>query len=50
MREEATTKTEWERYLDLAIEAYEEGMRLDLNDFYPISNLPRLYRSRGAGW
>jgi hypothetical protein len=22
-------------------------MRLDLNDFYPTSNLPRLYRSRG---
>jgi hypothetical protein len=23
-------------------------MRLDLNDFYPTSNLPRLYRSRGG--
>jgi tetratricopeptide repeat protein len=35
------------RYLDLAIEAYEKGMALDLNDYYPTSNLPRLYRLRG---
>jgi tetratricopeptide repeat protein len=35
------------RYLDLAIEAYEKGMVLDLNDYYPTSNLPRLYRLRG---
>ena len=47
LRDKATTKAERQRYLDLAIEAYEEGMRLDLNDFYPTSNLPRLYRSRG---
>jgi hypothetical protein len=47
LRDAATTKAERVRYLDLAIEAYEEGMRLDLNDFYPTSNLPRLYRSRG---
>jgi tetratricopeptide (TPR) repeat protein len=33
--------------LDLAIEQYERGMRLDLNDFYPPSNLPFLYRERG---
>src|SRR5262249_34214723 len=26
---------------------YERGMVLDLNDFYPTSNLPRLYRQRG---
>ncbi len=36
-----------ERYLYLAIEAYEQGMLLDLNDYYPASNLPRLYRLRG---
>jgi tetratricopeptide (TPR) repeat protein len=29
-----------------AIDAYERGMRLDLNDYYPSSNLPRLYRRR----
>ena len=33
--------------LDLAIEHYDRGMRLDLNDFYPSSNLPFLYRERG---
>jgi tetratricopeptide (TPR) repeat protein len=33
--------------LDLAIESYDRGMRLDLNDFYPSSNLPFLYRERG---
>jgi len=38
---------EREHYLDLAIEAYEQGMLLDLNDYYPASNLPRLYRLRG---
>jgi tetratricopeptide (TPR) repeat protein len=36
------------RHLDLAIEHYERGMRLDLNDYYPSSNLARLYRARGA--
>jgi hypothetical protein len=30
-----------------AIEHYERGMMLDLNDYYPTSNLPRLYRMRG---
>lgn len=34
-------------YLDRAIEQYDLGMRLDLNDFYPASNLPRLLRIRG---
>jgi tetratricopeptide (TPR) repeat protein len=34
------------RYLDQAIEHYERGMRLDLNDYYPACNLPRLYRER----
>jgi tetratricopeptide (TPR) repeat protein len=33
-------------HLDLAIEHYERGMRLDLNDYYPSCNLPRLYRQR----
>ena len=31
-----------------AIEHYERGMMLDLNDFYPASNLPRLYRARAG--
>jgi len=35
------------RYLDQAIEAYEQGMRLDLGGYYPVSNLARLYRERG---
>jgi tetratricopeptide (TPR) repeat protein len=35
------------QYLDLAIEHYENGMKLDLNDYYPSSNLPRLLRTRG---
>jgi hypothetical protein len=34
-------------YLDLAIEQYDRGMRQDLNDYYPSSNLPRLLRTRG---
>ena len=32
--------------LDRAIEAYERGMELDLNQYYCSSNLPRLYRQR----
>jgi hypothetical protein len=35
-------------HLDQSIEHYDRGMRLDLNDFYPSSNLPFLYRQRGA--
>jgi hypothetical protein len=35
------------RYLDLAIENYDLGMHLDLNDYYPASNLARLYQTRG---
>jgi len=34
------------RYLNDAIKHYELGMLLDLNDYYPSSNLPRLYRAR----
>ena len=33
-------------YLNKAIYAYDQGMRLDLNDFYPSSNLSRLYQTR----
>ncbi|MBZ5655396.1 MAG: DUF4071 domain-containing protein [Acidobacteriia bacterium] len=32
--------------LDRAIAEYEMGMKLDLNDYYPSSNLARLYRTR----
>jgi tetratricopeptide (TPR) repeat protein len=32
--------------LNRAIEQYEKGMTLDLNDYYPSSNLARLYRTR----
>jgi pentatricopeptide repeat protein len=35
------------RFLAQAIEQYERGMLLDLNDYYPSSNLPRLLRLRG---
>jgi tetratricopeptide (TPR) repeat protein len=35
-----------QRYLNMSIESYDKGMRLDLNDYYPASNLPRLYRQR----
>jgi hypothetical protein len=34
------------KYLRMAIESYQRGMDVDLNDFYPASNLPRLYRER----
>ena len=33
-------------YLGQAILEYEKGMKLDLNDYYPASNLTRLYRER----
>ncbi len=33
-------------YLTEAIKHYECGMKLDLNNYYPSSNLPRLYRAR----
>lgn len=32
--------------LDRTIAEYEAGMKLDLNDYYPSSNLARLYRTR----
>ena len=34
------------RYLNRAIEFYEKGMTQDLNDYYPVSNLPPLLRIR----
>lgn len=34
------------RWLLAAITHYEQGMRLDLNDYYPSCNLPALYRER----
>jgi len=40
-------EAEHSRYLDLAIEHYAAGMRLDLNDYFPSCNLPRLLRLRG---
>jgi hypothetical protein len=39
--------TERRQYLNKAIESYEQGMELDLNEYYCSSNLPRLYRKRG---
>jgi len=42
----ATSETDKARYLNRAIQHYEQGMKLDLNDYYPTSNLPRLYRLR----
>jgi tetratricopeptide (TPR) repeat protein len=35
------------QYLSEAIKHYERGMKLDLNDYYPSCNLPRLYQARG---
>jgi hypothetical protein len=43
----ATDEVDKRGYLDKAIEQYELGMNADLNAYYPSSNLPRLYRSRG---
>ena len=42
----ATTPVDKLRYLSKSIESYEKGMQLDLNNYYPTSNLPRLYRAR----
>lgn len=44
---EASDEAEQRRYIDKAINSYERGMMADLNDYYPASNLPRLYRRRG---
>ena len=39
-------EAERRRFLNKAIESYEQGMELDLNAYYCSSNLPRLYRER----
>jgi hypothetical protein len=44
---EARAPVDKARYLNKAIESYYRGMLLDLNDYYPASNLPRLLRTRG---
>jgi tetratricopeptide (TPR) repeat protein len=45
---DAHLSSDRQRYLNKSIESYDKGMRLDLNDYYPASNLPRLYRRRGG--
>jgi hypothetical protein len=47
LMESATDSAEKLRYLSKAIDSYEQGMQLDLNEYYCASNLPRLYRQRG---
>ena len=42
----ATDSASAAHYLDLAIKNYDLGMHLDLNDYYPASNLARLYQTR----
>ena len=37
-------------YLNNTISNYERGMMLDLNEYYPANNLPRLYRERKRAW
>jgi tetratricopeptide (TPR) repeat protein len=44
---ESGDATAYANYIDQAICHYEQGMLLDLNNYYPSSNLPRLYRERG---
>lgn len=43
----AQSPAECWRHLNNAIESYERGMQLDLNEYYCVSNLARLYRQRG---
>jgi tetratricopeptide (TPR) repeat protein len=43
VRGDADAAAHW---LEQAIAYYERGMQADLNDFYPLSNLARLYRCR----
>ena len=42
----AATPAERLQYLADSIASYEQGMTLDLNDYYCAANLPRLYRQR----
>ena len=43
----AATEADRRHHLDCAVDEYTRGMLLDLNDYYPTSNLPRLLRQRG---
>jgi hypothetical protein len=43
----ATSDADRRRYLNAGIEAYEQGMLLDLNAYYAASNLSSLYLRRG---
>jgi hypothetical protein len=45
---DAADEAERRRFLDLAISSYARGMMADLNDYYPASNLARLYRQRNG--
>lgn len=45
---EAGDQLSYEDYLEASIDAYEQSMQLDLNNFYPASNLPFLYRERAG--
>jgi hypothetical protein len=46
-QDEALPATERRQNLTRAIESYQRGMNVDLNAYYPASNLARLYRERG---
>ncbi|MCP2355324.1 hypothetical protein HD597_002344 [Nonomuraea thailandensis] len=46
MHEARQAGAPFQGHLARAIAAYERGMALDLNNYYPSSNLPRLYRLR----
>src|SRR5206468_670913 len=46
LHEAATDPIDKEDYLNRAIQNYDRGMHLDLNDYYPASNLARLYKQR----
>jgi hypothetical protein len=47
MKQSDPATATYRNYLGKTIDAYERGMAEDLNDYYPSSNLPRLYRRRG---
>lgn len=45
--QQAVSEPDKSRYLSRAIEHYERGMLLDLNDYFPSCNLPQLLKLRG---
>jgi tetratricopeptide (TPR) repeat protein len=45
--QQAGDESAWRDHLDQAIDHYAQGMQLDLNDYFPSCNLPRLYKARG---